>query len=345
MGDTLDDDFAAFLTAIDDVGKEENLEAEAPPATKRARVDDGHDSLHQASRDLLKASYLGKTAKVEALLASLSAVDRLLLVDLTDPEDTLSALHLAVIQGHLDVAKVLLKRRADVDVTSSSGDTPLMWAAHQGNSGVVKELLRAGADATLKNQRGSTAAKQAMTSGHRRLHDYLENHAFDVSAGLKRRAASRQDAAAARRAANAALVEAALQKQREQEEEEAFWAGVKARREGRESSEAQPPQESKGVKAPEAKKAFAEAETSGPSLHSLPVHVRPHFLTLGAEPDVTEAEVRRLYRQLALKHHPDKNPERAKAAKEQFTKVAIAYDAVCEYLAGRPQVNFYPPPS
>mmetsp|Transcript_55797 Transcript_55797/g.111809 ORF Transcript_55797/g.111809 Transcript_55797/m.111809 type:complete len:87 (+) Transcript_55797:78-338(+) len=68
-------------------------------------------------------------------------------------------------------------------------------------------------------------------------------------------------------------------------------------------------------------------------MSSLPARMHPHYRTLELAPDATEAEVRRAYKQYALKHHPDKNPQDAAKAKERFTQGAVAYEAICEYIA------------
>jgi len=164
---------------------------------------------------------------------------------------------------------------------------------------------------------------------HRRVAEFIENYAFDVASGLHRNGAAMVDAAAARRAANMAMVEAAIRAQKEKEEEEDFWAAVRARREGREASE-KPREGAGGVagsNADEAPRSFTEEDFA-----SLPEKMRPHYRTLDAPPDATDDQIRKIYRKLALRYHPDKNPSDPVAAKERFTKIALAYEAVCEYL-------------
>jgi molecular chaperone DnaJ len=50
---------------------------------------------------------------------------------------------------------------------------------------------------------------------------------------------------------------------------------------------------------------------------------------LGVSQDATEQEIQRAYRKLALKYHPDKNPDDAQAA-EKFKQVAEAYEILSD---------------
>ncbi|MFM9007103.1 MAG: J domain-containing protein, partial [Bacteroidota bacterium] len=49
-----------------------------------------------------------------------------------------------------------------------------------------------------------------------------------------------------------------------------------------------------------------------------------HYAVLGLGPSATAAEIRKAYHRLALRHHPDTNPNDASAA-ERFRRVAEAY--------------------
>lgn len=328
------------------------LDTPAEPAPKKAKsaaddVESGEGSSSSSSRalqaeNLRKASFTGDVEKVKRVLGELSAVDRLLIIDGVDDDDGYAALHLAVIQGHANVVSALIKGRADVDVESLFGDTPLMWAAHQGNVAACKKLLRAGADIMLKNKRGRSATMQAQSEGNSRIVELINEHMWEMSVGKKRTDVEPEkkviDAAEARRAANAAMVAGLIQQKKETDEEEAYWAGIRARREGREAQgpgaadgDAREFARSKSTSDPD-----VDAEVAAAALSVIPVKVRPHYKTLGAAADATEAEVRKLYRKLALLHHPDKNPKDPVGAKERFGKVATAYEAVCEYLSSLP---------
>ncbi len=50
------------------------------------------------------------------------------------------------------------------------------------------------------------------------------------------------------------------------------------------------------------------------------------YVILGTTPEATPSEIRQIYRKLALKYHPDKNPNDKNLAAIQFKKVKKAYD-------------------
>ena len=52
-----------------------------------------------------------------------------------------------------------------------------------------------------------------------------------------------------------------------------------------------------------------------------------YYETLGLSKSATSAEIKKAYRKMAIKYHPDKNPDN-KAAEEKFKKAAEAYEVL-----------------
>jgi molecular chaperone DnaJ len=61
---------------------------------------------------------------------------------------------------------------------------------------------------------------------------------------------------------------------------------------------------------------------------------RDYYDVLGVNRNATEAEIKKAYRQMALKYHPDKNPGDS-SAEEKFKEAAEAYDVVEQAQSGR----------
>ena len=68
-----------------------------------------------------------------------------------------TSLHYAASGGHTAIIQLLLDESAYIDAESPNGTTPLMMAARYGNEKAVQLLITEGADWKLKNQLGLTA--------------------------------------------------------------------------------------------------------------------------------------------------------------------------------------------
>ncbi|WP_157072030.1 DnaJ domain-containing protein, partial [Cupriavidus sp. HPC(L)] len=50
-----------------------------------------------------------------------------------------------------------------------------------------------------------------------------------------------------------------------------------------------------------------------------------HYQTLGVAPTATADEIRQAYRRLAMRWHPDRNPDDPQAAEERFKRLQHAF--------------------
>ena len=75
-----------------------------------------------------------------------------------------SPLHRCAWRGFPEIAEMLLKAGATVDVVNSAGATPLMNCGITNQPEVAKLLLKYGADRTLQNNQGQTAMDLASRS-------------------------------------------------------------------------------------------------------------------------------------------------------------------------------------
>ncbi len=56
---------------------------------------------------------------------------------------------------------------------------------------------------------------------------------------------------------------------------------------------------------------------------------RDFYKVLGVEKNADAKEIKKAYRKLAMKYHPDRNPD-DKEAEEKFKEASMAYEVLCD---------------
>ena len=56
------------------------------------------------------------------------------------------------------------------------------------------------------------------------------------------------------------------------------------------------------------------------------------YEVLGVERDASDSQIKRAYHKLALRYHPDKNPEQVEETSRKFREVVEAYEALCKHF-------------
>lgn len=108
------------------------------------------------------AAQFGRTEAVAVLLDMTKKVDH-------RDRDRQTALGHSVVNGHGDVATLLLAAGADPDRSGPNYEPPLVVAARRGDVAMVAALLEAGADVTLGDNTGRTALEWARALRHERI--------------------------------------------------------------------------------------------------------------------------------------------------------------------------------
>ena len=84
-------------------------------------------------------------------------------------------------EGHLDLVRHLINCGANVNATTSSGDTALMYACENGHTDVAELLLQAGADLEHEAEGGRTSLMKASRAGHLCTVQFLINKGANVN--------------------------------------------------------------------------------------------------------------------------------------------------------------------
>jgi ankyrin repeat protein len=137
---------------------------------------DANAALSTGQTPLMSAARTGSVASVAALLAHGARVDS------REPVQDQTALMWAVGEGHEDVARMLVRRGADLRAKSKGGYTSLLFAVRKGNVAIVRTLLEAGANVNDVSTDGVTPLVMATLRGHWDLAKVLLERGADANA-------------------------------------------------------------------------------------------------------------------------------------------------------------------
>ena len=89
-------------------------------------------------------------------------------------------LHWACREGHIDLARGLLDRKANIHQRDNSGRNALMWASYNGHVPVLVLLISRGADVNVRNNIGRTALAYAALKDNLPACLYLTSQKADL---------------------------------------------------------------------------------------------------------------------------------------------------------------------
>jgi uncharacterized protein len=131
-----------------------------------------HDTINAINQNgftpLILACYYGQKEIVEILINEGADLEK------NSPEGT--ALLAAVYKGDIEIARLFLLHKANINTTNYEGTTPLMFAVMAGNIEMVKLLLNQGSDKNRLSKYGHTALSLAKKYDFKEIEVLLSNN-------------------------------------------------------------------------------------------------------------------------------------------------------------------------
>ena len=112
-------------------------------------------------------------------------------VNVAANDQGVSPLYCAAQQGHVEILKLLLKAKAEVNQTNIRGGTPLMIVAANGHLACVELLLAGGANVHHNNNNGQTALDAATHFKYPAVEAVLRAHIVKQEAEAQAEAAGK----------------------------------------------------------------------------------------------------------------------------------------------------------
>ena len=85
-----------------------------------------------------------------------------------------SPLMAATVKGNIEIARILLNKKADVNIADENGTTALIYAVQFTNFAIVELLLNNKVDKTHKDKQGKTAFEYAVFAGNEKIINQLK---------------------------------------------------------------------------------------------------------------------------------------------------------------------------
>lgn len=135
-------------------------------------------TLEDCQVELLDAARYNDIDIVRALLASIAAGDqRRSLVNHQQAHSGHTALHMAAVNGHVDICQQLVEAGADLTLENAAGNTALHWAAANGQEATVAFLLaQSNVDVLKRNKFGRSALTEGFSSDNSKVVESLLEH-------------------------------------------------------------------------------------------------------------------------------------------------------------------------
>lgn len=115
---------------------------------------------------LILASYRGNFEVAKYLITIVNDINY------QSPEGT--ALMAVVMRNNTELIHLLIKKKADINLTSKTGTTALMLAVQFKNIEIIKILLKNNADKSLKDNEGKTAFEYAVNTNNEEIIELLK---------------------------------------------------------------------------------------------------------------------------------------------------------------------------
>ncbi|KAM3510339.1 hypothetical protein MY11210_005957 [Beauveria gryllotalpidicola] len=135
---------------------------------------------------LLFAARIGNRGAVLQLLEQGANIDARLDEGNNPPTTGATSLLLATLQGHVQTAQFLVRRKARQDIADAQGRLPLPSAVAGGHHLLVRDLIRAGGDVNMTSgENGDTALMIAVAAKHEKVVEVLLKHGADAELANK----------------------------------------------------------------------------------------------------------------------------------------------------------------